>query len=50
LLTDFLAVRAHNGEAAAFEAARETFNKLFWNWQAWALKQPGKATWYGANE
>jgi hypothetical protein len=40
----------HNGEEETFEAAREAFKRLFWEWHAWALKQPGKVTWYGANE
>ena len=40
----------HNGEEETFEAASEAFMKLFWEWHAWALKQPGKVTWYGAKE
>ena len=39
-----------NGEAETFEAAAEAFKKLFWEWHAWALKQPGKVTWYGAKK
>jgi hypothetical protein len=39
-----------HGEEETYEAARAAFNKLFWEWHAWALKQPGKATWYGAEE
>jgi hypothetical protein len=35
---------SHNGEEETFEVAREAFKKLFWEWHAWALKQPGKAT------
>ena len=38
----------HQGEEETFEAAREAFKKLFWQWHAWALKQPRKTTWYGA--
>lgn len=34
-----------NGEEDTFEAAREAFKKLFWEWHTWALKQPGKVTW-----
>jgi len=40
----------HSGEEETFEAARDAFKKLFWEWHAWALKQPGKVTWYGADE
>jgi hypothetical protein len=39
----------HNGEEKTFEAARDAFKRLFWEWQTWALKQPGKVTWYGAD-
>ena len=39
-----------NGEEETFEAAQDAFNKLFWEWHAWALKQRGKVTWYGAKE
>jgi hypothetical protein len=39
-----------NGEEETFEAASEAFKKLFWEWHAWALKQPGKVTWYGAKD
>ena len=38
------------GEEETLEAAYEAFAKLFWDWHAWALKQPGNATWYGADE
>ena len=38
------------GEEDTFEAASEAFKKLFWEWHAWAIKQPGKVTWYGAKE
>jgi hypothetical protein len=40
----------HNGEEDTYEAARDAFKKLFWQWHAWALKQPGKVNWYGAKE
>jgi hypothetical protein len=40
----------HNGEEETFEAARDAFKKLFWQWHAWALQQKGKVTWYGADE
>ena len=40
----------HNGEEETFEAASDAFKKLFWQWHAWALKQPGKVTWYGAED
>jgi hypothetical protein len=40
----------HHGEEETFEAAGEVLKKLFWRWHAWALKQPGKVTWYGAEE
>ena len=40
----------HSGEEYTYEAARDAFKKLFWEWHAWALKQPGKVTWYGAKE
>jgi hypothetical protein len=39
-----------HGEEETFEAARDAFKKMFWEWHAWALKQPGKVTWYGAGE
>jgi hypothetical protein len=39
-----------HGEAETYEAARDAFNKLFWQWHAWALKQKGPVTWYGAIE
>ena len=39
-----------NGDEETFEAARDAFKKLFWEWHAWALKQQGKVTWYGAKE
>ena len=39
-----------SGEEETFEAAREAFKKLFWQWHAWALQQPGMVTWYGATE
>ena len=42
--------KSHDGEEDTFEAAREAFKKEFWQWHAWALKQPGKVTWYGAKE
>lgn len=37
----------HHGEEETYEAARDAFKKMFWEWQAWAIKQPGKVTWYG---
>jgi hypothetical protein len=40
----------HNGEEETLEAACNDFKKLFWQWHAWALKQAGKVTWYGADE
>jgi hypothetical protein len=40
----------HHGEEETFEAAKDAFKKMFWEWHAWALKQPGKTTWYGAIE
>jgi hypothetical protein len=40
----------HNGQEETYEAAQDAFKRLFWEWHAWALKQPGKATWYGAKE
>jgi hypothetical protein len=42
--------KSHDGEEDTFEAARDEFKKVFWRWHAWALQQPGKATWYGAEE
>ena len=42
--------KSHDGQEETFEAARDEFKKAFWQWQKWALQQPGKATWYGANE
>jgi hypothetical protein len=42
--------KSHDGEEDSFEAARDEFKKVFWRWHAWALQQPGKATWYGAGE
>jgi hypothetical protein len=42
--------KSHDGQEETFEAARDEFKKVFWQWQAWALQQPGKATWYAANE
>ena len=42
--------KSHDGQEESFEAARDEFKKVFWQWQSWALKQPGKATWYGAVE
>ena len=42
--------KSHDGEEETFEAARDAFKKVFWEWHAWALKQSGKVTWYGANE
>jgi hypothetical protein len=38
------------GEEETYEAARDAFNRLFWHWHAWALKQQGPVTWYGAIE
>lgn len=40
----------HHGEEDTFEATRDAFKKLFWQWNVWALKQPRKVTWYGADE
>ena len=34
----------HNGEEETVEKAWVAFKKLFWEWHAWALKQPGKVT------
>lgn len=42
--------KSHDGQEDSFEAARDEFKKVFWAWHAWALKQPGKVTWYGAKE
>lgn len=42
--------KSHDGEEDTFDAARDEFKKVFWRWHAWALQQPGKATWYGAGE
>lgn len=42
--------KSHDGQEETFEAARDEFKKIFWQWQAWALRQPGKASWYGAIE
>ena len=39
-----------SGEAETFDAGAEAFMKLFWQWHAWALRQPGRVTWYGAKE
>jgi hypothetical protein len=33
-----------NGEAGTFDAALEALKNQFWNWHAWALKQPGHVT------
>jgi hypothetical protein len=38
------------GEEDTYEAAGDEFKKVFWTWHGWALKQEGKATWYGAIE
>ena len=40
----------HYGEEETFEAATEAFKKMFWQWYAWAMKQAGPATWYGADK
>ena len=40
----------HNGDEETFEAARDAFKKLFWEWHAWALQQEGLVTWYGSDE
>jgi hypothetical protein len=37
-----------SGEEETLEKAQDAFKVCFWQWQAWALNQPGKATWYGA--
>ena len=42
--------KSHDGQEETFEAAKDEFRKVFWQWHAWALQQPGKATWYGAVE
>ena len=42
--------KSHDGQGETFEAARDEFKKVFWAWHAWALKQPGSATWYGAEQ
>lgn len=42
--------KSHDGQEDTFEAARDEFKKVFWQWQSWALKQPGKTTWHGAGE
>lgn len=42
--------KSHDGQEETFEAARDEFKKVFWQWHAWALKKPGKVTWYGADE
>jgi hypothetical protein len=39
-----------HGEEETFDDAKNAFKKLFWQWHGWALKQPGKVTWYGAEE
>jgi len=39
----------YSGEEETLEKARDALKVCFWQWQAWALKQPGKATWYGAD-
>jgi hypothetical protein len=36
------------GEEDTLEKAQDAIKVCFWQWQAWALEQPGKATWYGA--
>ena len=46
----FLGPKSHDGEEDTLEKAQEAFKVSFWQWHAWALKQPGKATWYGAEE
>jgi hypothetical protein len=40
----------HYGEEETFEAAKDAFKKMFWQWHAWALQQRGTATWFGAGE
>ena len=46
----FPSSKSSDGEEETFEAARDAFKKLFWEWHASALKQQGPATWYGAEE
>jgi hypothetical protein len=41
--------KSHDGEEDTLEKAREAFKICFWQWLAWALKQQGLATWYGAD-
>ena len=42
--------KSHDGQEDTFEAARDEFKKVFWQWQAWALQQPGKVPWDGADK
>jgi hypothetical protein len=42
--------QSQDGQEATFEAALEEFEKVFWQWHVWALRQPGKTTWHGAGE
>jgi hypothetical protein len=42
--------KSHDGEEETLEKAGDAFKVCFWHWHAWALKQPGKVTWYGAEE
>ena len=50
LTAPYFPVPVSSGEEPTFEAARDAFKKVFWQWQAWALRQQGMATWYGATE
>lgn len=34
--------KSHDGQEETFEAARDGFKKVFWQWQSWALQQQGK--------
>jgi hypothetical protein len=40
----------HYGEEETFEAAKDAFKMIFWEWHAWALKEEGPITLYGADE
>lgn len=42
--------KSQDGQEETFEAARDEFKKVFWQWQVWALEQQGMATWYGGSE
>jgi hypothetical protein len=41
--------KSPDGEAASFEAARDSFKAKFWEWHVWAMKREDMAAWEGAD-